>query len=163
MPDRPTRPPIIRARDFYQPPPTLPAHAWDLLPPAERAISWYEHKAQRRLPRPQGVDLAHPLYARIDAGRWIAECPCRSAQVVSPDDPRMFCVECLTPTWYRLIFPKDVDAAEQAVADKAPRDQFWWHPDDDQAWNKGLDDQPEPLKQPLVLPDGPGPGDGVGQ
>lgn len=130
--------PVVRAEDFYTPPPSQPADAWSLLPPSERAVRWYEERAQRRLPRPTGVLLGVKLYARIDAGRWIAECPCRSAQVVSPDDPRLMCVECLAG-WFTVVFPDDVTAAEASVADLLPAARFWWHPDDEAAWNRPED------------------------
>jgi hypothetical protein len=137
---------VVRAEDFYLPPPALPADAWTLLPPSERAVRWYEERAQRRLPRPSGILLGVRVYARIDASRWVAECPCRSAQVVSPDDPRMMCVECLAG-WFAITFPDDVAAAETAVADLLPADRFWWHPDDDTAWNQPED---RPAAEPGV-------------
>lgn len=126
---------VLRSQDFYTPPATAPAGAWQLQPPAERVIIWYELKQQRRLPRPTAVLLGASRYARIDAGRWVADCFCNSAQVVSPDDPRMFCVECLTG-WYSIVFPADPAAAEQAVAGSAAHRRFWWHPDDTTAWNR---------------------------
>jgi hypothetical protein len=121
---------VIRAEDFYTPPPTLPTDAWATVPGAERVIVWFEHTTQRRLPRPApDEDETEPLFARIDAGRWVAQCPCGSAQVVTPTDPRMFCVECLDH-WHPLTFPDDIDAAEQVVADLPARGRFWWHPAD---------------------------------
>lgn len=119
---------VMRAEDFYTPPPRLPPTAWDALPAAERVISWYEEAAQRRLPRPT-TELDGDLYARIDAGRWVAQCPCGSAQVVSPADPRMLCVGCLDG-WRRLILPADVEATEQAVGALPVRERCWWHEDD---------------------------------
>jgi hypothetical protein len=139
---------ILRAEDFYTPPPSRPADAWRLVPPAERAIRWFEEKVQRRLPRPQGVDLRQPVFARIDAGRWVADCPCGSAQVVTPDDPRMFCVECLESTWRRVRFPADVAAAEAAVAALPVYEQFWWQPGDD-AWNRPRQPTPLPDREPV--------------
>lgn len=129
MPDRPTdggRPAILRAEDIYTPPPHLPADAFALLPPAERVLRWYEEKVQRRLPRPDAVLLQPVLHARIDSGRWIADCPCASAQAVTPADPRMYCVECLTG-WYRLVFPDDVAAVEASLA-HLPAHQRAWNP-----------------------------------
>lgn len=126
---------VTRAEDFYAPPPTRPADAWRLVPPAERAIRWFEEKAQRRLPVPSGILLGVTVYAQINHGRWVADCPeCGSAQIVSPADPRMFCVECLTG-WFRITFPPDAVAAEHAVVDLPVREQNWWHPDDT-AWNR---------------------------
>src|SRR3546814_17794304 len=68
---------------------------------------------QRRLPDIPRTTQSEPLYARIDAGRWIAECPCGSAHVVSPTDPHMLCTVCLD-SWHPLIFPADPEAAERS-------------------------------------------------
>ncbi|MEU0393804.1 hypothetical protein ABZ208_13675 [Streptomyces sp. NPDC006208] len=148
--EQPTLRPVLRAEDFYLPPPGQPADAWRLVPPAERALRWYEEKAQRRLPRPQGTDLGPPTMARIDAGRWVADCPCGSAQVVTPEDPRMFCVECLPSAWLRVRFPTDVAAAEATVAAKPQHERFWWQPGDD-AWNRPAEQEKEqPPKEELA-------------
>lgn len=127
--------PVLRAETYYLPPPGLPADAWALVPPAERVLRWYELKQQRRIAVPTAVLLGQVVHARIDAGRWVADCPCASAQVVTPTDPRMCCPEC-GAGWFRLVFPADPGVAEQEVADLLPRDRFWWHPDDTTAWNR---------------------------
>jgi hypothetical protein len=124
-------PTVLRAETFYLPPPTLPADAWDLVPAAERALRWYEVHAQRRLPGIAREVTAEPLYPRIDAGRWVAQCGCGAAQVVSPADPRMLCEVCLDG-WHPLVFPEDPAAAEAKVADRLRRYQFWYHPDDEE-------------------------------
>ncbi|MGW3427489.1 hypothetical protein ACWDHW_05970 [Streptomyces melanosporofaciens] len=138
MTEQPASPPILRAEDFYQPPPSQPADAWNLVAPAERAVRWYEQQAQRRLPRPpDGVDLGQPLFAQINHGRWIAVCDqCNSAQLVTPEDPRFFCVECLTPAWRRVQFPEDLAAVEQETGAQPVPERNWWNPDDDTAWNR---------------------------
>ncbi|MGW2203425.1 hypothetical protein [Streptomyces sp. NPDC001774] len=122
--------PVARAEDFYQPPPRLPANAWDLVPPAMRAVRWYEEVQQRRITiTAGGLLLGQPLYARINFGRWVADCTCMSAQVVTPTDPRMWCVECGTG-WWQLKFPDDPEAAEQEMALLPVSERNWWHPDD---------------------------------
>lgn len=126
---------VIRAEDFYLPPPARRADAWRRMPAAERAITWYENKQQRRLPRPTTTLKGQDRLARIDAGRWVADCPCGSAQVVSPTDPRMFCVDCLTG-WWPLLFPTNTVAAEQAVAHLPAHRRFWWQDDDTPAQTK---------------------------
>ncbi|MFD9225375.1 hypothetical protein ACFWDI_36445 [Streptomyces sp. NPDC060064] len=138
---------VRRAEDFYSPPPQEPANAWDLLQPAERVIAYMERVQQRRLPRPQGVLPGEVLIARIDAGRWVAQCPhCSSAQVVTPDDPRMWCVECLPDGWSRVRFPADPAATEATVEGQPTRERFWWA-DDDTAWNRRRPRQPLTRKQ----------------
>jgi hypothetical protein len=145
------RPAVLRAADYYLPPPSLPADAWDLLAPAERIIAWYEQRVGRRLPRPSGLLFGHTVYVRIDAGRWVADCPCGSAQVVSVTDPRMFCVECLTG-WHQLIVPADPAAAEQAVAWQPAHARFWWQDGDTTSWNRPSppagEKQPAPVEPP---------------
>lgn len=121
--------PVVRAEGFYLPPQHLPATAWDLVPEAERVVRWYEEKASRRLPVTSTTLTGQDRWARIDAGRWVADCVCGSAQVVTPTDPRMWCVECGTG-WWPLAFPADVTAAETAVAALPVHEQFWWQPDD---------------------------------
>lgn len=143
----PTSRSALRAEAFYLPPPDRPTDAWQLVPPAERVIVWYEGKQQRRLPRRSGTVLGVRVYPQINHGRWVADCPeCNSAQIVTPTDPRLFCVECLSG-WFRLTFPADPLAAEQAVAELPVREQNWWHPDDD-AWNRPRPEEP-PSGEPV--------------
>lgn len=127
---------VRRAEDFYTPPPGKPLDAWDLVPPAERVIAYMEHLEQRTWPRP-GPDIVGQLIARIDAGRWVAQCPtCASAQVVTPTDPRMWCVDCKPDAWTSVRFPSDCEGAEATVADLPVSERFWWADDDTEAWNK---------------------------
>jgi hypothetical protein len=128
---------IVRAQGFYLPPPNLRPDAWDLVPIAERALRTYELHVHRRVPTPTAIDLSTTVWARIDAGRWVADCTCRSALVVSPDDPRFGCPEC-GAGWYQVQFPDDVAAAEAAAEARStsPREQFWWNPTDPSPWNQ---------------------------
>lgn len=36
-----------------------------------------------------------PVIARIDHGRWIADCECKGAEYVDPDEPVFLCLSCL--------------------------------------------------------------------
>jgi hypothetical protein len=121
--------PVTRAEDFYLPPPHQRADAWDLTPPAMRVIRWYEEKQQRRIPVGQGMLLEQRIYPRVNHSRWVADCTCMSAQIVTPADPRMWCVECGTG-WWQLVFPEDVDAVEQEMTVLPVAERNWWHPDD---------------------------------
>lgn len=132
--------PVLRAETFYLPPPSEPADAWSLVAPAERVLRWYELRVQRRIPTPTGTLLGTQLWARIDANRWVADCPCGSAQVVTPTDARFACPECGTG-WIVVAFPADVAAAEAAVAEQLPSERFWWNPD------APADSPPEPGAQ----------------
>ncbi|MFC7929178.1 hypothetical protein [Streptomyces cinereoruber] len=121
--------PITRAEGFYLPPPPMPADAWDAEPPAMRAVRWYEMRSQRRLPVTDGVILDQKLYAQVNHGRWVATCMCMSAQIVTPADPRMWCVECGTG-WWTVKFPADLDAIEQQLANLPVVERNWWAADD---------------------------------
>lgn len=135
--------PVQRAETFYLPPRPLPLTAWDLVPPAERCARWYEIKQQRGLRLPAGFLIGQKTWARINHNRWLADCPCGSAQVVSPDDARLACVEC-SLGWLTVVFPADVAAAEAAVADELPHLRNWWNPDDPDAWDRPADATPDP-------------------
>lgn len=121
--------PVQRAETFYLPPRPLPATAWDLVPPAERVARWVELKQQRRIALPDGFVIGQRVWARINHNRWVVDCPCGSAQVASPADPRLACTECGLG-WLVVVFPADVASAEAAVADDLPGERNWWQPDD---------------------------------
>jgi len=138
--------PVQRAETFYLPPHSLPPNAWDLVPVAERVLRWYELRQHRRVAVPAGVLLGQSQYARINHNRWVADCPCGSAQVVSPTDPRMCCPEC-GAGWLTVIFPPDPAAAEAAVADLLPSERNWWNPDDPDPWDRPTQPVPLPGRQ----------------
>lgn len=120
---------IIRAETFYLPPPHLPPDAWAGEPPAMLVVRWYEEMMKRRISVGESL-LLEPVYARINHGRWVADCTCGSAQFVSPADPRMWCVECGTG-WWQITFPPDYVAVEEAL-DGLPRaEQNWWADEDE--------------------------------
>ncbi|MEU4348313.1 hypothetical protein [Streptomyces sp. NPDC023838] len=121
--------PVQRAETFYLPPPSMPPDAWILVAPAELVFRWVEQRTQRRLVMPDGFMIGQRLFARVNHNRWVADCPCGSAQVVSPDDHRMACTEC-GYGWVRLIFPDDPAAVEAAVEDELPHLRNWRHEDD---------------------------------
>ncbi|MFE4649276.1 hypothetical protein [Streptomyces sp. NPDC056707] len=120
---------VVRAEKFYLPPPSEPVTAWDLVPAAERVYRWVEERMQRRVPLPEG-DTEDTYFARINQNRWIADCVCGSAQVVSPTDPRYGCTQCGWG-WCALVFPEDVAAVEaEMLLTAKPNLRNWWHPDD---------------------------------
>ncbi|MFF5421795.1 hypothetical protein [Streptomyces misionensis] len=121
---------ILRAETFYLPPPYLPPDIWAGEPPAMLAVRWYEERVHRRVVVGEGL-LLEPAYAQINHGRWVANCSCMSAQIVSPADPRMWCVECGTG-WWQVTFPPDPDAVEASL-DGLPRSEQNWWADEDEA------------------------------
>ncbi|WP_455360027.1 hypothetical protein [Streptomyces sp. SYSU K21746] len=141
---------VQRAETFYTPPPSQPADAWDLVPPAERVFRWIEHRVQRRVAPPDGFVIGVRAYARINHNRWVADCPCGSAQVVTPTDPRMACTECGLG-WIALDFPTDAAAAETSVEQELPSGRNWWHPDD--ATSPDRPPQPPVDELPRVPPE----------
>ncbi|MFE5675115.1 hypothetical protein ACFQ7B_07505 [Streptomyces erythrochromogenes] len=156
---------VRRAQHFYAPPPGQRPDAWDLVPPAERVWRWYEQQMQRRVTPPAGVLLGASIYARINHGRWVADCPCGSAQVVTPDDPRFACPEC-GYGWARLEFPASPAAAEAEVSAKAPHERNWWHDQDHSAWDRTRQPPPEKDRgqppEPEPVPEDPKPEEPAG-
>ena len=58
--------------------------------------------------------------ARVDFGRWMADCPdCNGCEYVDPDDPFFFCLSCgnVTLEGYarRVIFPKNMVEIEKEL------------------------------------------------
>ena len=121
--------PVQRAEDFYLPPPHLKPDAWASTPAAERVFLWVSHRLQRTAAVPQGFVIGAVGFARINHNRWVSDCPCGSAQVVSPTDPRMACTECGLG-WRTLTFPEDAAAVEVSIADLLPHLRNWWHDED---------------------------------
>ncbi|MFF1843046.1 hypothetical protein ACFVW9_15035 [Streptomyces sp. NPDC058217] len=122
---------IVQAETYYLPPTPRRGQTpqdWSQVPGAELVYKWLE-RIGRRVPVPTETVPDHPgLYARIDDGRWLAECDnCQSAWIVSVLDPRFGCGECKRD-WVPLIVPEDIPAAE-AEALALPR-RWWWHPND---------------------------------
>ena len=70
------------------------------------------------------------VVARIDAGRWVADCPlCNGAEIVSKSTPIFFCMSCGMASdggKVRLVtFPADITATEAAVADLRVSERNW--------------------------------------
>ena len=40
------------------------------------------------------IDEGRPVKARIDFGRWIADCECGGAEYITPEEPIFFCQSC---------------------------------------------------------------------
>lgn len=69
--------------------------------------------------------------AFVNDGRWVVQCPCGGAQLVSPDDPRFYCVDCAGERhgskWVPVVFPREHTAISDALAAR-PRDKQRWSP-----------------------------------
>lgn len=91
--------------------------------------SWPHHRA--RFQMPEGTVGTVP--AEVNHGRWIVKCPaprCEGAQLASEGDPRFFCVDCLfeelpSSGWLRVVWPKDRQGIEAALAPRRPPFRNW--------------------------------------
>lgn len=123
---------VVRAETFYLPPPPRrgrPVEDWSQVPAAELVFKFMEYRTGRRILPPTG-SVEHTYFARINQNRWIGDCVCGSAQIVSPADPRYGCTEC-GYGWCVLVFPDDVAAVEAALLlEPFPHLRNWWHDDD---------------------------------
>jgi hypothetical protein len=76
-------------------------------------LEWMKKAAARRgaLVSLSSVDESAPVKARIDFGRWIADCECNGAEYVDPDEPVFLCLSCLNQAHggrlRRVIFPPE--------------------------------------------------------
>ena len=65
-----------------------------------------------------------PVLARIDYGRWLADCECGGAEYVDPDDPVFFCQSCGNASTdgklRKVIFPEPEERKkiEEAVLER---------------------------------------------
>jgi hypothetical protein len=66
-----------------------------------------------------------PVMARIDYGRWIADCECGGAEAVDPSTPIFFCVSCgnirTSGRARPVIFPPDLKAVEAEIMKRPAR------------------------------------------
>jgi hypothetical protein len=65
--------------------------------------------------------------ARVDFGRWMADCPdCNGCEYVDPDDPFFFCLSCGNATLEgyarKVIFPKDIEKIESELMNRPVND-----------------------------------------
>lgn len=67
--------------------------------------------AARRGLSPSDKTGGRPVLARVDFGRWIADCECGSANYVEPSEPVYYCATCGNAiyggVWREVIFPDD--------------------------------------------------------
>lgn len=124
---------VVCAETYYVPSRPLPSNAWAGVPGAELVYRWIEYRMGRRVPLPaETLTGVPPVYARINQNRWIGDCVCGSAAVVSPDDPRWSCTEC-GYGWVLMVVPTaeeraGIEAELMAITQTYLRN--WWHPDD---------------------------------
>ena len=74
-------------------------------------------------------DVAVP--ARIDGGRWLADCPlaCGGAEMVSAADPVFLCVSCGSDDmWWPVAFPSDRADIEAELVKRTDTHAWAWNP-----------------------------------
>ncbi|MFE0875346.1 hypothetical protein ACFW4X_10760 [Streptomyces smyrnaeus] len=129
---------VVRAETYYLPPRQMPPDAWGDVAPAELVWRWMEHRVGRRLlPPADTLTDVPPVYARVNQNRWLADCVCNSAAVVSPADPRWACTEC-GYGWVAMIVPTPDEVAaieQQLLAIPQPHLRDWWNPADPNPYN----------------------------
>ena len=121
---------ITTAGDYLRPQ-HWPTRDWEALPHSHRVHILCSRAVPLAVPRQP--DRA--VHARLEAGRWLAECGgCPSAQFVDPADPWYCCVETGCPwgaSWARVIWPDDDErlALERAAVQLPVGDRNWIHRD----------------------------------
>lgn len=144
---------------WADPPQGMSRQDWEALPAAERGL-WQVREILIRHghPRPSGLDTAHPVFARLDHGRWIVQCPeCHSAQLAAVTDPRFYCLECGnvgTGRWRPVVWPEDRPAVETAaLARSGP--VMWAHASDYTPAARHVRQRIDPPRRPPSRPDRP--------
>lgn len=71
-----------------------------------------------------------PVAARVDHGRWLADCPwCRSAILVAPGDP-FWCPDCGNAPVHgqdlQLVWPSERAAIDAALDRRLPINRHWF-------------------------------------
>jgi len=97
----------------------------EALPPAERALRF-----TKLVPVTMEVHPTREVAARVNEGRWIADCPfCGGAQFTSPDDRRFLCADCgnveIGGKWMRVIWPAVPEAIEDVLVIRPTENRHW--------------------------------------
>lgn len=75
----------------------------------KNVLDWIRRVAAAKKVKPSFVVNADPgseVVARVDHGRWIADCPdCNGAEYVDPDEPVFFCFGCLNTQYQGQLRP----------------------------------------------------------
>jgi hypothetical protein len=62
--------------------------------------------------------------ARVEHGRWIANCPCYSGVLVNPEWPKAGCLEC--GRWWPVVFPQNWRDIEDVLLARPRASQRGW-------------------------------------
>lgn len=121
---------IKSAEDFHHPDPR-----WGTTTAAERGVlkHWHMETNGFNVELPKSHSTKATAYARVDLGRWIADCPwCKSAQFASREDHRFFCTECgnapVHGAWITVLWPDEWEEIEQILGQRLNVGNQWWSP-----------------------------------
>jgi len=73
------------------------------------------------------------VIARIDTGRWVADCPlgCGGAEMVSVHAPFFTCLSCGSGgLWWPVVFPSNREAIEKELLKRRDVRSWSWNPDE---------------------------------
>src|ERR1039457_4537535 len=122
--------PIKSAEDFHHADPR-----WGNTTADERIVlaHWHMETSGHHIDLPKMVSNKATVYARVDLGRWIVDCPwCKSAQHASREDHRFFCVECgnaaVTGAWVSVHWPNEWAEIEEILSCRPSAGNQWWTP-----------------------------------
>jgi hypothetical protein len=98
----------------------------EALLPAERALRF-----TKLVPVTMEVHPTQEVAARVNEGRWIADCPfCGGAQFTSPEDRRFLCADCgnakIDGKWMRVAWPTAPDAIEDVLIVRPTENRHWF-------------------------------------
>ena len=123
---------IKSAEDFHH-----PDQRWAGATAAERIVlaHWHMETDGYNITMPRLTTNQAVTHARVDWGRWLADCPsCSSAQNASREDHRFFCVECgnvaVGGQWIEVVWPSDAEMrrVEELLSMRPSKDNQWWTP-----------------------------------
>lgn len=106
-----------------------PAHQMEP-PTPEQRLDWVRRTLKmNRLPPLRAWSVAkRSLPARVNQGRWIADCPdCTGAEMADPAWPYSVCCSCGAGP-YRVEFPPEREAIEQALLRRPHAAFMSWEP-----------------------------------
>ncbi|WP_433445722.1 hypothetical protein [Nonomuraea sp. CA-141351] len=122
----PVRSPLRFAEDLFPAPNPIRQweHFWEYLDSQRAALG------KPLVPRPTGHNPDVIAKARVDEGRWIADCPwrCGAAFTLPRDATWMWCTECAGGGWglsCALRWPENIDAVTSNVSTWPAILQFW--------------------------------------
>jgi len=72
---------------------------------SKSVLDWIRKSAARYGIQVKEAVCKQPVIARIDHGRWIADCECKGAEYVDPDEPIFFCLSCLNAAHQGVLRP----------------------------------------------------------